>query len=124
MNTNKRNVYKGRENVIYFNSFTYKGRKGELKKRAIYLQTLLSIMNLDNLFSLNIGISCQKKNKHHVSKLLDGKIRNCSGFQWSVSRTALTLERPRRGGGQMDPPINFSDLKFQAIKTKPLVPVV
>ena len=38
---------------------------------------------------------------------------------------SLTLERP--GGGQMDPPIGFSDLKiwnFQAIKLKLSVPVV
>ena len=29
----------------------------------------------------------------------------------------LTLERPRGGGGgQMDPPIGFSDLKFEAFK--------
>ena len=28
----------------------------------------------------------------------------------------LTLERPRWGGGQMDPPIGFSDLKFEALK--------
>ena len=52
-----------------------------------------------------------ERNVKNLLKNEDGAFAN-----WISAGKELTLEHPRGGGGQMDPPIGFLDLKFEAFK--------
>ena len=91
--------------------------------------TVLTSQTHDRVFIAgSVGLGTRKKTEYLRTKLLCPKwnvkrsLRNEYGFLildkrlvLIVSFLALTLQRPG-GGGQMDSPIGFSDLKFEVFK--------